>query len=217
MSYINQFYNSAGSQPIINNFSEVFDITGSVTFTPGGNIVFTKRTTNGLFTINSNGVMTAAVSGYYSFTLGFNDISGGNQGANNLTKIWFLGNSVVLSFCAGGWAGTVDTQAQVKYETSVSNPTSATISIATAADGVTANTYKLVRQSGTISVSSDFIEVSFAKLSDSTALYSGSGSFSTTGTGSTVSVGTIRGTIAGSQTGKTAGTFEKVITLNIVY
>jgi hypothetical protein len=127
MSYINQFYNSAGSQPIINNFSEVFDITGSVTFTPGGNIVFTKRTTNGLFTINSNGVMTAAVSGYYSFTLGFNDISGGNQGANNLTKIWFLGNSVVLSFCAGGWAGTVDTQAQVKYETSVSNPTTSTL------------------------------------------------------------------------------------------
>jgi len=98
-----------------------------------------------------------------------------------------------------------------------SNPTTATISIATAANGVTTNTYKLVRQTGTISVSSDFIEVSFAKSSDSTALYSGSGSFSTTGTGSTVSVGTIRGTIAGSQTGKTAGTFEKVITLNIVY
>lgn len=97
-----------------------------------------------------------------------------------------------------------------------SNPTSATISIATAVDGVTANTYKLVRQSGTSSVSSDFIEVSFAK-SDSTALYSGSGTFTTTGTGSTVSVGTIRGTLAGSQTGKTAGTFEKVITLNIVY
>jgi len=97
-----------------------------------------------------------------------------------------------------------------------SNPTSATISIATAADGVTANTYKLVRQTGTASVSSDFIEVSFAK-TDSTALYSGTGSFSTTGTGSTVSVGTIRGTLAATQTGKTAGTFEKVITLNIVY
>jgi hypothetical protein len=98
-----------------------------------------------------------------------------------------------------------------------SNPTSATISIATGADGETLNSYKLIRQSGSGAVTADVIEVSFAKTSDSTALYSGSGSFTTTGTGSTVSVGTIRGTIAAGQTGKTAGTFEKVITLNIVY
>jgi len=38
-----------------------------------------------------------------------------------------------------------------------------------------------------------------------------------TGTGSTATVGTITGSIAASQTGKTAGTYSKTMTLNLVY
>jgi len=95
--------------------------------------------------------------------------------------------------------------------------TTGTITLTTLADG-TSNSYKLVRTGGSASTANDVLEVSFKKTSDSTALYSGSGSFSVTGTGSAVtSSALITGTIAASQTAKTAGTFSKSLTLTVTY
>jgi spore coat protein U-like protein len=95
--------------------------------------------------------------------------------------------------------------------------TTGTITLTTVADG-TSNSYKLVRTGGSASTANDVLEVSFKKTSDSTALYSGSGSFSVTGTGSAVtSSALITGTIAASQTAKTAGTFSKSLTLTVTY
>jgi len=96
--------------------------------------------------------------------------------------------------------------------------TTGTITLTTVADATTANYYKLVRVGGSASTANDVLEVSFKKTSDSTALYSGSGSFSVTGTGSAVtSSALITGTIAASQTAKTAGTFSKSLTLTVTY
>ena len=96
--------------------------------------------------------------------------------------------------------------------------TTGTITLTTVADATTANYYKLVRAGGSASTANDVLEVSFKKTSDSTALYSGSGSFSVTGTGSAVtSSALITGTIAASQTAKTAGTFSKSLTLTVTY
>lgn len=95
--------------------------------------------------------------------------------------------------------------------------TTGTITLTTVADG-TSNSYKLVRTGGSASTANDVLEVSFKKTSDSTALYSGSGSFSVTGTGSAVtSSALITGTIAASQTAKTAGSFSKSLTLTVTY
>jgi hypothetical protein len=124
MSYINQFYNSTASQPIINNFSEVFDVQGNISFYTSGNITFRQLTTNGLLSIDSNGVMTANVAGFYSFVLRFTDIAGGNAGGGNLTKIWFLkgvGNARVISLTASSWAKDNGTPAVVAYEYPTSN------------------------------------------------------------------------------------------------
>ena len=95
--------------------------------------------------------------------------------------------------------------------------TTGTITLTTLADG-TSNSYKLVRTGGSASTANDVLEVSFKKTSDSTALYNGFGSFSVTGTGSAVtSSALITGTIAASQTAKTAGTFSKSLTLTVTY
>jgi spore coat protein U-like protein len=96
--------------------------------------------------------------------------------------------------------------------------TGGTITLTTTPDATTTNYYRLIRSGGVTSTPSDVLEVSFKKTSDSTALYSGSGSFSVTGTGSAVtSTGLITGTIAASQTAKTAGTFSKSLTLTVTY
>jgi spore coat protein U-like protein len=45
----------------------------------------------------------------------------------------------------------------------------------------------------------------------------GAATISGTGTGSSATAGTITGSMAASQTGKTAGSYSKTMTLNIVY
>jgi hypothetical protein len=45
----------------------------------------------------------------------------------------------------------------------------------------------------------------------------GAATISGTGTGSSATAGTITGSMAATQTGKTAGDFTKTMTLNIVY
>jgi cell division protein FtsZ len=54
-------------------------------------------------------------------------------------------------------------------------------------------------------------------LENTDMLFITSGMGGGTGTGSSATAGTITGTIAASQTGKTAGTFSKTMTLNIIY
>jgi spore coat protein U-like protein len=96
------------------------------------------------------------------------------------------------------------------------NGTAYTISFNDAADGVTASTYKLIRATTDGSASANYIEASFTKSAGST-MTAGAATITGTGTGSAATAGTITGSIAASQTGKTAGTFSKTMTLNIVY
>ena len=58
--------------------------------------------------------------------------------------------------------------------------------------------------------------VSFANGS-SAAMTAGAATITGTGAGSSTSAGTITGTIASGQTGKSAGTYNKTMTLNLVY
>ena len=96
------------------------------------------------------------------------------------------------------------------------NGTAYTISFNDAADGVTASTYKLVRDGTDGSATANYIEVSFTKSAGNT-MTAGTASITGSGTGSAATAGTITGSIAGSQTGRTAGSFAKTMTLNIVY
>jgi spore coat protein U-like protein len=96
------------------------------------------------------------------------------------------------------------------------NGTAYTISFNDAADGVTASTYKLIRATTDGSASANYLEVSFTKSAGST-MTAGAATITGTGTGSAATAGTITGSIAASQTGRTAGTFSKTMTLNIVY
>jgi len=75
--------------------------------------------------------------------------------------------------------------------------------------------YYLVRSGGASTTLADRLNVTFTNgvstMTNAAATISGSG------TGSSATAGTITGTIAASQTGKTAGTFSKTMTLNIIY
>ena len=80
----------------------------------------------------------------------------------------------------------------------------------------TGSSYYLVRTpGGSVSNATDTLSVIFK--SGATTMTNGVTGISGTGTGSAATAGTITGTMAASQTGKTAGTFNKTMTLNIVY
>jgi hypothetical protein len=96
------------------------------------------------------------------------------------------------------------------------NGTPFTISFNDSADGVTASTYKLVRDGTDGSATANYIEVSFTKSAGNT-MTAGTASITGSGTGSSAAAGTITGSIAASQAGRTAGSFAKTMTLNIVY
>ena len=79
----------------------------------------------------------------------------------------------------------------------------------------TGSSYYLVRSGGNVANATDYLAVIFK--SGATTMTNGVTGISGTGTGSAATAGTITGTMAASQTGKTAGTFNKTMTLNIVY
>ena len=78
--------------------------------------------------------------------------------------------------------------------------------------------YYLVRVGGNSSTASDRLNVTFANTAGAT-MTNGAATISGTGTGigSSAIAGTITGTMASGQTGKTAGSYSKMMTLNIVY
>ena len=76
--------------------------------------------------------------------------------------------------------------------------------------------YYLVRSDGTSATESDRINVTFTNTGGAT-MTKGAATITGTGTGSSAAAGTITGSIAASQTGKTAGSYSKTMTLNLVY
>jgi spore coat protein U-like protein len=75
--------------------------------------------------------------------------------------------------------------------------------------------YYLVHTEGNPSVVSNRLEMTFTN--GSSILTQGNAAFRGKGIGSRSVAGTITGTIAGLQTGKVAGSYIKVMTLNVVY
>jgi len=94
------------------------------------------------------------------------------------------------------------------------NGTTYTISFNDTPDSVTK--YYLVRTGGSSATASDRLEVSFTNGAGAT-MTNAAATITGTGTGSSATAGTITGTMAASQTGKTAGSYSKTMTLNIVY
>ena len=76
--------------------------------------------------------------------------------------------------------------------------------------------YYLVRTGGSSATAGDRLNVIFTNTAGAT-MTNGAATITGTGTGSSATAGTITGSMAASQTGKTAGTFTKTMTLNIVY
>jgi len=79
-----------------------------------------------------------------------------------------------------------------------------------------ATAYYLVRTGGNSATASDRLNVIFTNTAGAT-MTNGAATISGTGIGSSATAGTITGTIAANQTGKTAGSYLKTMTLNIVY
>ena len=75
--------------------------------------------------------------------------------------------------------------------------------------------YYLVKTSGNAAIPSNRLEATFTN--GSSILTQGNAAFTGTGIGSSAVAGTITGTIAALQTGKLAGTYVKIMTLNVVY
>ena len=77
------------------------------------------------------------------------------------------------------------------------------------------STYYLVKTGGSAAIDSNRLEVTFTN--GSSILTQGTAAFRGTGIGSRAVAGTITGTMAALQTGKLAGTYIKIMTLNVVY
>ena len=75
--------------------------------------------------------------------------------------------------------------------------------------------YYLVKTDGNAAIDSNRLETTFTN--GSSILTQGNAAFRGTGIGSRAVAGTITGTIASLQTGKLAGSYIKVMTLNVVY
>jgi spore coat protein U-like protein len=75
--------------------------------------------------------------------------------------------------------------------------------------------YYLVKTGGNSSIESNRLEATFTN--GSSTLTQGTAAFRGTGIGSRAVAGTITGTIAALQTGKLAGSYTKIMTLNVVY
>ena len=99
-----------------------------------------------------------------------------------------------------------------------SNGRSYTVSLADTPDYTDSLRYKLLLSGGNASIASNYLLVGFFKDADNgLAMTSGAATFAGTGTGSAATIGQIWGYIAASQIGKLAGTYNKVMTVNISY
>ena len=76
--------------------------------------------------------------------------------------------------------------------------------------------YYLIRVGGTSATASDRLNVIFTNTEGAT-MTKGAATISGIGIGSSAVAGTITGTLAKDQTGKTAGSYSKIMTLNVVY
>jgi hypothetical protein len=141
--------------------------------------------------------------------------------AQTTTTGAFTASGSVASTCTLS-AATLTFEAWVNVEqnktvpiiANCTNGTTFNISIATSPDA--SPVYYLVRAGGVSATASDRLEVTF-KNTDGVAMTNGAATISSTGTGVAATAGTITGTMATSQTGKTAGSYSKIMTLNIVY
>jgi hypothetical protein len=120
----------------------------------------------------------------------------------------------------GSYAGSLIT-ATTDVTQNCTYATTGVISLTTATDAESPNNlthYKLIRSGGSASTPADVLEISFTKTSGGAAVNNSSGTFSITGTGAaSISTALITGTIAATQTNKTAGSFLKILTLTVTY
>ena len=142
-------------------------------------------------------------------------------GAQTTTTGSMLASGSVSSTCTvsgatmafAAYATTQITAASV-ITANCTNGTTYTISFNDTPDSVTK--YYLVRSGGNSATASDRLEVTFTNGAGAT-MTNAAATITGTGTGSSATAGTITGTMAASQTGKTAGSYSKTMTLNIVY
>jgi len=88
-----------------------------------------------------------------------------------------------------------------------------TISFADTADG----NGKYILQNTTTNINSTGHQLLASFSNGGAAMTSGAATITGTGTGASSAAGTITGSIASGQTGKSAGTYSKTMTLNLVY
>jgi spore coat protein U-like protein len=88
-----------------------------------------------------------------------------------------------------------------------------TISFADTADG----NGKYILQNTTTNINSTGHQLLASFTNGSSAMTSGAATITGTGTGTSAAAGTITGTILSGQTGKSAGTYSKLMTLNLNY
>ena len=119
-------------------------------------------------------------------------------------------SGATMSFAA--YTGSQITASSV-ITANCTNGTTYTISFNDTPDSTPA--YYLVRSTGSSANASDRLEVTFTN--GVSTMTNGAATITGTGTGSSATAGTITGTMAASQTGKTAGSYSKTMTLNIVY
>ena len=83
------------------------------------------------------------------------------------------------------------------------------------ADSPGATTPAYLLANTTVGLESNTLQIVFT--STAGTMTNGAATITGTGTGASATAGTITGTIAATQTGKAAGTYSKLMTLNIVY
>ena len=151
----------------------------------------------GLFIVSSDPATAASTTG--SFVASTSVASACTISAGSMTFDAYTGSDTITKTSTV----TVDCSSGTNY----------TISFANVADGN--GKYILQRFGGDVNSANQLL-VSFAN-GASAAMTSGAATITGTGAGTSSSAGTITGTILSGQTGKTAGTYNATMTLNLVY
>ena len=164
---------------------------------------------------------TTALTSLFTVLININNVAGAVNATNTFTPSVSVGSACTISTPAMNFAAWTDAAARTTGLTAtigvlVNCTNNTPYSIAFLNIDHTSGQYKLVRGATAGSATTDFLNILFHNAANATMTNAGA-TIIGTGTGVSATAGTVTGVIASNQLGRFAGTFAKVMTMEITY
>jgi len=166
---------------------------------------------------------TTALTSLFTVLININNVASAANATGSFTPSVSVGSACTISTPAMNFAAWTDAAARTTGLTAtigvlVNCTNNTPYSIAFLDSDHTSGQYKLVRSgnSSSGSATTDFLNILFHNAANATMTNAGA-TIIGTGTGISATAGTVTGVIASNQLGRFAGTFAKVMTMQITY